>query len=342
MVYNTVLPVARKAHGVPASRQLGAIPTLAIWAALCLAAGIFGAMHGFGGHSFGVALAVFAALTGFALIFAARGVAAGVSRRFGPASGVLLAALLFLLGIAYLLGTGTLALPRVAAFAGIVFVSAALAVSAGKAAAGAWQDYVLLAALVLTVKYLPAAWLWPYPDGRAAHIFVVLFALGVALVCFVLIRGIGDTGYSIGWGPRWSLYILGSFALCAVVLVPLGEYLHFLQFAPQTSGLPKLPLTAAGIFLLTAWPEEFVFRGLLQNFLSKSCKSDAAGWWSASMIFGFAHISSHSFPNWRYAILAAVAGLFYGWTWRKTGSIFASALVHTLVDALWHVLFRTV
>jgi membrane protease YdiL (CAAX protease family) len=47
------------------------------------------------------------------------------------------------------------------------------------------------------------------------------------------------------------------------------------------------------------------------------------------------------FPNWRYVILATIAGLFYGWTWRKTGSIFASAIVHALVDALWHFLFRT-
>jgi len=40
-------------------------------------------------------------------------------------------------------------------------------------------------------------------------------------------------------------------------------------------------------------------------------------------------------------ILASIAGIFYGWTWRKAGSIFASALVHTAVDATWHLFFRT-
>jgi membrane protease YdiL (CAAX protease family) len=40
-------------------------------------------------------------------------------------------------------------------------------------------------------------------------------------------------------------------------------------------------------------------------------------------------------------VLASIAGVFYGWTWRKSGSIIASAIVHALVDVLWHFLFRT-
>jgi membrane protease YdiL (CAAX protease family) len=40
-------------------------------------------------------------------------------------------------------------------------------------------------------------------------------------------------------------------------------------------------------------------------------------------------------------LLGSIAGLFYGWTWRKSGSIFASALVHTLVNTTWHFLFLT-
>jgi len=64
-------------------------------------------------------------------------------------------------------------------------------------------------------------------------------------------------------------------------------------------------------------------------------------WWTASVLFGFSHITNMGFPNWRYVILASLAGLFYGWTWRKTGSIFASALVHAAVDATWHFLFHS-
>jgi membrane protease YdiL (CAAX protease family) len=102
-----------------------------------------------------------------------------------------------------------------------------------------------------------------------------------------------------------------------------------------------LPGLLIGILFFTAWPEELLFRGLLQNILVRSAKSDLAGWWTASVLFGFSHITNMGFPNWRYVILASIAGLFYGWTWRKTGSIFASAIVHGLVDATWHFLFRT-
>jgi len=106
--------------------------------------------------------------------------------------------------------------------------------------------------------------------------------------------------------------------------------------------LAHVAATALAIFFFTAWPEEFLFRGLLQNMLSRASKSDFAGWWTASVLFGFSHITNGGFPNWRYVILASIAGFFYGWTWRKTNSIFAAAIVHALVDTFWHFLFRTV
>jgi len=80
----------------------------------------------------------------------------------------------------------------------------------------------------------------------------------------------------------------------------------------------------------------------LQNCLSRTFSSDSAGWISASAIFGLAHITNNGvFPNWRYALLATIAGIFYGRTWRKTGSIFPATIVHALVDTTWHLLFRT-
>jgi membrane protease YdiL (CAAX protease family) len=104
----------------------------------------------------------------------------------------------------------------------------------------------------------------------------------------------------------------------------------------------SLPADAIGIFLLTAWPEELLFRGLLQNSLTRTLSSESGGWILASIIFGLAHITNSGvFPNWRYALLATIAGIFYGRTWRKTASIFPAAIVHALVDTTWHLLFRT-
>jgi len=117
--------------------------------------------------------------------------------------------------------------------------------------------------------------------------------------------------------------------------------MKFIAFAPQWSHLKTEPVLALGILFFTAWPEELLFRGLLQNCLTRAAKNDLVGWIGASILFGFSHITNMRFPNWKYVVLASIAGFFYGWTWRKTESIFASALVHAGVDVLWHFLFRT-
>jgi len=132
-----------------------------------------------------------------------------------------------------------------------------------------------------------------------------------------------------------------SFVAIAAIDVPLGIAIHFVKFDPGAAHWRTLPLALVGILAFTAWPEEFLFRGLLQNLLRKSLHSENAGWIAASVLFGLSHILHGRFPNWRYVLLATLAGLFYGFTWRKTGSIFPAAIVHTLVDSIWFLLFRT-
>jgi membrane protease YdiL (CAAX protease family) len=318
------------------------VPAAALWLALCVGVGVVGAWHGLGSRAFAATLALFGLLSGTAILFAARGVSERLTRQSDIAPGTLLCVAIFVACVAYSAFAGTFDLARMGVLALLVFLPLVLALSAERAPAGAWQDYLILAGMLGVAKFMPAAWLWPYPGMRTVHALMTLFVLSVALGCFLLARGISGTGYNFAWGPRWWLYVLGSFVLFACIAIPLGQALHFIRFAPQAAVWGQLPSTTAAVFFLVAWPEEFAFRGLLQNFLSKSSKSDAVGWWTASMIFGASHITNGGFPNWRYAILAALAGLSYGWTWKKTGSIFASAIVHTLVDVLWHFLFRTI
>ena len=322
-------------------RQLNVWGGLGIWAFICFGGGIYARWEGYGGRGFAATLTAFALLLLVMLLFAAKGVAENLARSRGPTAGFLLGACLFLTYIAYLLGTGTFAIARAGVMAGLVLVPLGLASSAAKAAAGAWQDFVILAGVWVFVKFSPSHWLWPYPGGRLAYAFTVLAAVGVALATFVLVRRVNGIGYSLGWGRNWGLYVLASFLLFACIAIPLGLKMHFIVFAPQWGHWSSYLELSLAILFFTAWPEEFLFRGLLQNFLSKASKSDLAGWWTASVLFGFSHITNMGFPNWRYVILASLAGLFYGWTWRKTGSIFASALVHGAVDATWHFLFHS-
>ena len=120
----------------------------------------------------------------------------------------------------------------------------------------------------------------------------------------------------------------------------IGVPIDFLTFGSSVARIRSLPLTIVGILFFTAWPEEFLFRGILQNLLSRTFRNQWTGLVVASIIFGLSHIFHAPYPNWKYVGLATIAGLFYGHTWMKTKSLFPAAIVHALVDILWHVLFR--
>jgi membrane protease YdiL (CAAX protease family) len=323
------------------SRQIGPLAALGTWAAFCFGGGLYASWPGYGGREFAATLTTFAFYFAVLLLFAARGVPEFLASRFGAGGGYLLGMTVILGYLIYALGTNTFAFARAGAITALVFVPLALAASAEGQPPGAWQDYITIAGVWVAVKFSPSHWLWPYPGGRLAYVFTVLLCVCVALATFLLVRRFVGVAYNIGWGSAWSLYIAGNFLAFGAIAIPLGLRMHFIEFAPHWAAWKSLPFVTLAILCFTAWPEEFLFRGLLQNMLTRSSKSELAGWWTASVLFGFSHITNLGFPNWRYVILASIAGLFYGWTWRKTGSIFASAIVHALVDASWHFLFRT-
>jgi membrane protease YdiL (CAAX protease family) len=326
---------------LPSVRQFGVVPILCFWGLLSLAAALYGAWLGSGGRSFAAALTTFILQLLVMLLFAARGVTEAFAGRAGPAAGTLLGAGLFLAYLIYALGTNTFTLARAAVVLGLVFIPLALAFLAARESPPAWQDFVTLAGVWAAAKFSRAEWLWPVPGGKLSHIFTVLLMVDVGIAVFLLTPRVAGTGYAAGWSARWGIYVAGGFLSFAAIAIPLGLAMHFVSFSPRWSSLPSLPAVALGILVFTAWPEEFLFRGLLQNMLSRSYHNEFAAWCVASVLFGLSHITNGHFPNWRYVALATMAGFFYGWTWRKTGSIFASAMVHALVDAAWHFFFRT-
>ena len=66
-----------------------------------------------------------------------------------------------------------------------------------------------------------------------------------------------------------------------------------------------------------AVPEELFFRGLMLNLLERKIGTRRA-LIVTSVLFGLAHFNKRAwYFNWRYVILAAIAGLFtdaHGWT----------------------------
>lgn len=94
-----------------------------------------------------------------------------------------------------------------------------------------------------------------------------------------------------------------------------------------------------GILWIVALSEEFAFRGLLQQWLEKA--NPFFGLLAASVLFGAAHLGfAHIFPNWRFAIVAAVFGLFCGLAWRQTRSIQSAMITHALGATIYRVFIQ--
>jgi uncharacterized protein len=327
---------------MPAERQLSIWAALGLWAATVAGAAVYGAWHGHTGRAYAVTLCVLAFFLAIQLLLAAENLGERFAHRAGSHRGVLIAIVPFLAYLIYLAGTNSFTWWRAALAAAYTVAPVLLGISAGTAKAGAWQDYAAMLAIFLPLKLRWLQAIWPYGGPAIGYVATMLFALSVALATFLFVRQFDGVGYNIVWGRDALFAVVIHFALLAVILIPLGSALHFIRFDPSQAHWRSLPTDALSIFLLTAWPEELLFRGLLQNSLSRTLSNETGGWFAASIIFGLAHIANNGvFPNWRYALLATIAGIFYGRTWRKTNSIFTSAIVHALVDTIWHVAFRT-
>ena len=323
-------------------RQLSIWTALGLWATAVANASVYGAWHGYRGRTYVVTLCVLAFFLAIQLLFAAGDFGERFARRTGTHGGVLVAIVPFLAYLIYLTGTNNFTWHRALLAAAYTLTPVLLSIFARAAKAGAWQDYAAMLTIFLPLKMHFLNSLWPYPGPPISYIATMLLAISVALGTFLFVRQFDRVGYTIVWGQEAALSILQNFGLIALFVIPLGIFLDFIQFDIAQAHWKSLPLDAISIFLLTAWPEELLFRGLLQNSLSRTFSNETLGWFTASAIFGLAHITNNGvFPNWRYALLAAIAGIFYGRTWRKTNSIFTAAIVHALVDTIWHLAFRT-
>jgi uncharacterized protein len=186
---------------------------------------------------------------------------------------------------------------------------------------------VLALWLPIEARLLPPL---PMPNGYdIARFFGLLDGLYLFLFAWPL-DGVGLTLRLRAADLRTA--ILATIVFSAVAL-PIGLATDFIVWNPRLE-LWRVLLTPPLMYLVTALPEEFLFRGLIQNLLRRSF-----GVWialvMASVIFGLAH-----FPDPRYIGLATAAGFAYGWVYQRTGKITASAITHALVDIIWVLLFR--
>jgi len=199
------------------------------------------------------------------------------------------------------------------------------------------------AALLILASIGPAAYaavLPSVPHGLLvllpwrATLHLAIFQLAVVLIP---LDGIGLT---FRLERRDGLAALIAFLAFALIGIPIGLGTAFIHWGWQR--LTPLDLTALAfkIYFLIALPEELLFRGLFQNALEKRWfryRRWPGSLAIASVIFGAAHLGHRPAPNWRYGLLATLAGVAYGFVWHRSRKITASALTHFAVDFAWSV-----
>ncbi|HVN92204.1 MAG TPA: CPBP family intramembrane glutamic endopeptidase [Terracidiphilus sp.] len=201
---------------------------------------------------------------------------------------------------------------------------------------GNWRDFLVLAALGLAVdlRWFQGAW----PPHLA--VFNKILLLDAGIYGFVLIRHLSGTGFDLRLRGKDLAIGLRETAFYTPIALALGLALGFLHAHKVWPGL--LPIAGAWIFtfFFVAIPEELFFRGWLQNLLEKRIGRYAALVLTAAL-FGLAHFNKRTTGfNWRYVLLAAIAGVFYGRAWRSERRVGASAITHATVDTIWSLWLR--
>ena len=200
---------------------------------------------------------------------------------------------------------------------------------------GNWRDALILLTLGLAVdlRWFDSAW----PAGLRGLGNLVLVDAG--LYAFLAIRRLSGTGFD--FHLHWTDWKTGlrELALFAPAVILLGLTLGFIHPHANVPALGKAALTWIGIFVFVAVPEELFFRAWVQNFLERRL-GRRASLLIASGLFGLSHFNKRSAHfNWRYVLLATIAGIFYGRAWRQRRRVPASAITHTCVDWLWSLWF---
>lgn len=328
-------------QGEPAGGPRGAwlyLAATALALAVSLGAGVLGRRAGLQGQALGAAMLALAALL---LPFFALGMtdlAERLRAAFAAHRYAVLAVVLALLLPYVFLAAATEALspPPLLKIALYVLVPAALLALAGRSSS---QPGVLEALAVVAV-WIPLDYrlvqdAWPLPPGAGGHALNTVLAVDLAVILFVAYRGLEQVGWRFRLGPGGARAVLSNFLVFAAIGAPIGLATGFLAWNPRITSPTALAARFLTILLVTGLPEELLFRGIVQNGLRQTLGSPRAALLLASVLFGLAHLNNGPSPDWRYAFLAALAGIFYGRAYERTRGLMAPAAVHALVDTVW-------
>ena len=201
--------------------------------------------------------------------------------------------------------------------------------------AAPWTDgaFLVLTAAVVLRGYFDPIYTSPIPKLRLE----ILGHVGLTRLCaMVMLVERRVPGVHYGFMPSWAEWKIGlkHFGYFLIAGIPLAWATRLARLGP---GMPvwKIAATFAGMLWVVALSEEFFFRGLLQQWMADWTGRPAWALAATSILFGSVHLGFRGFPNWRFALAAAVAGWFYGRAFQQARSIRASMVTHALVVTIW-------
>ena len=202
--------------------------------------------------------------------------------------------------------------------------------------------FLLFIAVIYLLKLFPRLYPAPHPRLPMA-ILGQLMWFRTGLFAMVSIHRTRDIGF--GFWPRareWRIGLL-YFALLLPVVAGIAWAVGFTHPHMRYAEWQKFSVVAVATFFGVLWVvalgEEFFFRGLLQQWLTAWTRNPWVALVATSLLFGAVHLWYAQFPNWKFAALAAVAGLFYGLAFRSAKSIRASMVTHALTVTAWRLFF---
>jgi membrane protease YdiL (CAAX protease family) len=238
---------------------------------------------------------------------------------------------------------GAFSFPLAALILGYTFLPMAVAYLARRTPPPTWLDFVIIALLWFPLEFSAGHQFIPKQAQSTLHLAAYGVSILLGLSIFLWYRRLGGMKINLPRSGRDFINLLLGFAACAPILIALGRAIGFLppfhlppQPSPSRIGTQFLIILAA-----TALPEEILFRSLIQNCIMQKFGANTTNLLLSAFIFGCAHLDNGPgpLPNWRYMILATIAGVAYGKVLEKISSIFASAGLHALADTIKHACF---
>lgn len=203
-------------------------------------------------------------------------------------------------------------------------------------------DFAVILMLWLPLEFAAGAALVPRRVQGVLHASAYGIAVLLGVLLFTIVRRWAGMKYCLP--QRWKdlRNVLLGYAASVVLLIPFGLWIDFLA-RPHS---PRLSLQAAAlrivlIFFGTAFPEEVLFRALIQGWFTQRLRHPWTAVAVSGVIFGAAHLNNAPgpLPNWRYMAVATVAGLIFGSVFLRSTSVFTSTAVHAAVNTTKFLFF---